>query len=785
MSDLLKKLNEFDRHTLFLASTPDQKIILEAYAKSGHFFDFKLKHPHYLRPRISDDYLLFMKIKYQFDPNVANSIVGAFSCIDALANSSNAKINRLAVIKHDLIKSGKLSFPNINAENCHRIILINRCMIPEFSKEIPTETLFIEEPVFNPAFKFEAKNKDEEYQLIFHEVIRLLENRAKPGQIKIINSTIMDDYQLKKRFKAANIPLTMKKLRVLSEHPLAIEFMHEAVHSGLNHAVKWLLATIATKAEQDEVIARKIVQIINNYSIEDLNENLDLLQYEFDTATYMEPFLENAVTITEIQDLDFGQLNNYLVMNANDESLPAKAIDNDYLSDQEKSSIGLLTSIDSNIEKMTILGDLFSRVRNLSFFYACEEEGNEKRFTDLIFSRPVISKPLESSFFGISYAPKYDFITYAKLRYNLETYGVESEAYARFDATFRNEYAFYNPQFQGLKKTTVDKLIADRIHISASSLKLFNECPFHFLLDQLLKVNPNENSLPIFFGNLTHMILDQISDDKQFDLDSLISQHSGGFPEEIGYKQEIFLEIYAKQTRIIRDYLFDFDQFTKFRTFGNEWSYSYPYDDDRRFVVTGKIDKILTLEDAGTTKAVVIDYKTGNTSYKQEEFESGSSVQLPFYLHLMSKNPDTAHLDPIGFFYQKVQLGRYKAEKNLDPILKILRLNGIIIEDKNAIADLADEKWLQGIRFKQDGSLAKSNRIITKSDMDAILALTECFIDDAVAKIKAGDFAIKPFPPEKNMRISRSCEYCQNSAICHLQSLLPEIDYSEEEDNDD
>jgi len=785
LGDYLAKLKELDRTTLVLASTSDQRIILEAYANSGLFFGFKLKHFRFLDPHTSGDYLYYLKMKYNIDPSVADSLVEIYSQIDVALSSEFSKINLLTEIKNDLVVSGKLSFVDLSQHECKKIILINRNFVSNLPSNLPVETLYLADPVNNPVFKVESTNKEEEYGHILKHVIQLIESSVGLNQIRILNTTCIDEYQLNKCFKAAGIPLAIKKSQILSKHPIAIEFMRLAETDSLETTIDWLLGMDYTGARQNEAVAKKIIQIINDYSVDELTDNLDLLQYELDKATYLPPLYSCAVTISDILDLDFDTNNHYLVLNANDEALPVKAIDNDYLSDHEKIKIGIPSSIESNILKTKELEALFSRVNNLTFFFAKTESEIERRFAELELSRQILDAYNFYSPSMVTYHPKLDILAYAKMRYKLETYGVETEGYARFDATFKDAFSYYDPQFQGLTKSTIEKLIANRIHISASSLKLFNECPFHFLLDQLLKINPGENTLPIFFGNLTHKILDMLATNPDVDIDQLIMDEANHFPEEIAYKKDVFINIYTRQIKIVVDYLSDFEQNTRFKVLGNEWNYSYPYELDSRFVITGKIDKILTLEKEEISKTVVIDYKTGNNSFSQDEFEAGGSVQLPFYLHLLRKNPETAHLDPLGFFYQKVQLGRYKYDKQMDPILKILRLNGLIIEDKTAIYDLADEKWLQGIKFKQDGTLARSNRLITKSDMENIMFLTNSFINNAVMKIKAGDFTIKPLPPKKNMRISKSCEYCMNSSICHLQSIRVEVEQSEEEDNDD
>ncbi len=785
MFDYLAKLNEYDRTTLVLASISDQRSILEAYAKSGLFFDFKLKHPRYLEPHTSGDYLHYMKSKYNFDPSVASSLSEVFSHLDESFDSQNTKLELLTEIKRDLIASGKLSLVDVSKQEYQKIILINRNFVANSPDNIPVETLYLAERVKDPIFLVESTNKEDEYSQVLNHVISLIEKAVALNKINIINSTFMDEFQLKKRFLAANIPLSIKRPQVLSAHPLAIEFMRLADTDCIKSSIDWLLSSNFSDVTQNEVVAKKIIQIINEYSLDKLNENLDLLQFEFDRTTFQLPQFDNAVTMTDIFDLDFEIDKHFLVLNANDEALPVKAINNDYLSDNEKTQIGMSSSVDINILKTGELEELLSRVKNLTFFFAKTEAGVERRFSELKLSRQILALDSSLTQSTVTYHPKLDILTYAKMRYKLETYGIKTEIYERYEETYKKSFSRYNPQFQVLTKSTVDKLIANRIHISASSLKLFNECAFHFLLDQLLKINPGENTLPIFFGNLTHKILDMLAKDSELNIDRLVKEEAAHFPDEIAYKNDVFTDIYLKQIKIVIDYLRDFEKNTRFKILGNEWNYSYHHETDSRFVVTGKIDKILTLEDEKSAKAVVIDYKTGNNSFRQDEFESGSSIQLPFYLHLLRKNPETAYLESLGFFYQKVQLGRYKFEKQTDPILKILRLNGIIAEDKLAIAALADEKWLQGIKFKQDGTLAKSKRLITKADLESILFLTESFINQAVEKIKTGDFAIKPLPPKINMRISKSCEYCLNSSICHLQSLQTEIEQSEEDDNDD
>jgi hypothetical protein len=512
----------------------------------------------------------------------------------------------------------------------------------------------------------------------------------------------------------------------------------------------------------------RVLDMINQYSLSQLVRHPDLFLYEIRKATLSPRPISEAIRSLSLNDLSPDGTTT-LILNCHDASFPPKKLDNEFLSDSDKAILGMETSGEINRRQIEELTQKLERLQHVTLLFSQTEAGTERHAPRLKVSCGIQEDATILDDDGHSYTVHMDYLSYSKKRYDWLTYGIDSSDYARLAATFSNAYQPYNPQFNGLSPTTIQRIITSGIVLSATSLKRYYECPFHFLLSDILKISPQDTTLALFFGNLSHQLIESKESATMTYIEQLANRFKDDFPSDLDQRRSLFLKAYHAQIDPVLTRLLDYSHQSDFVEFASEWTYDYPHPDHPQIRVKGKIDHVRVWTYRNQVYAVVIDYKTGSTQFDDDDFMAGTNPQLPFYLHLLAKSPKTDAFIPSGFYYQRILPGRYETDKTSDPIKKFMMLNGRTLANSDVFHALGgDEDWLKGCKRNRDGSFRTSPRWLGKSDFDQILTQIQSLIDDAVKGIMQGQFPIKPVPPVANQSRSKSCEYCPHQAQCYL-----------------
>lgn len=131
----------------------------------------------------------------------------------------------------------------------------------------------------------------------------------------------------------------------------------------------------------------------------------------------------------------------------------------------------------------------------------------------------------------------------------------------------------------------------------------------------------------------------------------------------------------------------------------------------------GVIDRI----DVAGTRALVADYKSGSTTIKRNEVQTGVNVQMPVYLHA------ARHL-----------------LKQLDPGLQLAG----------------------GLFLHLRGATGSSGSLQTNEKDDALVAAAMTRVAANIAAARRGDFRVEPRLPAANGRCVRYCEFAQ---LCRVK----------------
>ncbi|WP_269477985.1 PD-(D/E)XK nuclease family protein [Hominibacterium faecale] len=187
--------------------------------------------------------------------------------------------------------------------------------------------------------------------------------------------------------------------------------------------------------------------------------------------------------------------------------------------------------------------------------------------------------------------------------------------------------------------------------------------------------------------------------------------------------------------------------------------------------IEGKIDRVDLLDDG---RVKVIDYKTGNETFRVHEAEKGFRLQLMLYL----KAAQQKEREPAGVFYFLISEPSVSAdaikpeelgEKVEQEAKKACKMDGVMVDDPQVIRDIAGDfsgySDVVPIRQTQKGfSGTGAGKLL---DEETFLQLQEK-VDETVSELcqelLSGNIAVKP---KKSGQVS-ACTYCKYKGICQF-----------------
>jgi len=203
--------------------------------------------------------------------------------------------------------------------------------------------------------------------------------------------------------------------------------------------------------------------------------------------------------------------------------------------------------------------------------------------------------------------------------------------------------------------------------------------------------------------------------------------------------------------------------------------------------IEGKIDRVDVLPGENGTKYVkVIDYKSGNETFRQEEARGGYRLQLMLYLQGAVNGVEAA--EPAGVFYfhvgePSVNADGYDSEeladKVADTVEKSFRMNGLMVDDPQVIRSVAGEfdKTSQVIPLsrKKDGTLSKTSEASVLSAEDFQEFRDE--VGETIRKLcqELADGEIKPSP--RKTKTVDACQYCDFKSVCYFDTAFEGCQY--------
>ena len=204
-----------------------------------------------------------------------------------------------------------------------------------------------------------------------------------------------------------------------------------------------------------------------------------------------------------------------------------------------------------------------------------------------------------------------------------------------------------------------------------------------------------------------------------------------------------------------------------YQTIATELSLEHPILDTKESIY-GKIDHVLQHQEH-PNQVVILDYKTGSTGMKREDFSKGTNVQLIAYSYLQEK-ATSSDTQVMGFFHQPIPLGKINKEIHKSVLKEKMKLDGWMIQDPVKIKEITSLDRIKGIQLKNDGSFydRSFNRLFSLQELDELHQEFEMIVKQFIQKRQNGEYTILPLPRKANQKISKSCEYCPHQGVCYL-----------------
>ena len=745
-SNKLKLLNKLNNNKVF----NNNKFITFKELKKKLFFDY------------DDNTLEYIMTKYNVNINIAKIYLDNMYFLKEIDNDKVIFLNKL---KKELDDNKLLIYNPL-----FKKYILNQ-EITIYAKDILTkeEKLILNnlnyKIEYNPTYGFkpyvyEATSIKEELEYICIEIKKLLHKGININNIKLIANKEYYKY-IEYYFKLFNIPINIDNNSSFLSLSISKEFLNLYDNKDIDEVIDILSRKYSNVNELITIINKSIHVKCKRIRKEFIKRDLKLCKVE-------NTLYKDAISIHSLDEV-YDELDYVFLLGFNMGSYPKTVMDDDFLSDNIKTKLGLDTSLELNrINKDNII-KLISNIPNLTISYSLNDFNKVLYPSSLIEDLGLEVKKIDIDK-KVSFSKKYSELEYAMDLDNLYKYNDESKYLKIYQNNLNIPYREYNNKFTNIDNTLLKERLEEGINLSYTSLETYNECSFRYYLAKILNLDVFEESFKTIIGDIVHHIL-EIGINREIDIEKEISLYIKDLDFEFKERELFYIHILSKEIDFLLKYLNEQKKVSSLNNylFETELNVEKEYD-GVNVNFKGFIDKVMSTKYNDKEVIAVVDYKTGDKNIKLDTLEYGLNMQLPIYLYLLKTSDRFKDSIIAGFYIERVLnnvLNRDKV-KSLETIKKDnLRLSGYTNSNETIISILdsnyKDSKMIKGLRFKKDGSFYSTSKVLSNEEMNNLIIKVNEIIDDVIKNIVDGNFNINPkVLGGKNI----SCTYCKFKDIC-------------------
>lgn len=680
---------------------------------------------------------------------------------------NNIKLDKLVSIKNYLKENNLLIYDDLFKNYIkNKKIYIYYEYLNKYQKNIleslNTETIKQNYNNYTPIIH-EFNNITEEIDFVAYSICELLDNNIDINKIKLVN--ISSDYnnELKKIFKFYNIPIDINKKNIYGTK-IVNDFLKH-YEENINNTLKYIEETYDLKNETNKKIYDKLINIINEYVW--CENYLDIKELIINKLknTNIEEKKTNKIEITTLENIKDEYT---FILNFNQGSIPKIYKDEDYIDDKNKEKLGIETSIENNIIEKNKTIKQIKNIKNCIITYKLKTPFASFYPSSIIeeLSDEIIKDHKKNN---ISYSTINDEINLTKKIDNLIKFGIKDETLETLYSNYEIPYNTYDNKYKKINKQNLNNYLNNHLTLSYSSMDNYYHCAFKYYINNILKLNPYEETFATTIGNLFHTVLEKSlreNTDYKIHWDEEVKKLN------LSNKEKFFINNLEKTCKFTLETIKKQNEYSSLTNTKYEEKIEINKDN---LTFKGFIDKLLYKENEDETIVSVIDYKTGSTNIDLNKTYYGLSMQLPTYLYL-ANNSNLKNIKIAGFYLQNI------INKELDE--STLKLNGYSTNNKEILKQFDNSyessNVIKSMRTKSDGEFYSYAKTLNDKEMSNLIKLVEEKINEAYTNILNSNFDINP----KQIGFDNiGCEFCKFKDICFKTEKdlirLKEMDYKE------
>lgn len=728
------------------------KVITLSELKRKYYFDYDNKA------------IYFVSNKYNCIPEIAKIYIENTYFIGDI---NTKKVNFLKEVKEELDTNNLLTYNNLFKEflKGKDIVLYNLKYVDNFYKKIFKElerdsniTSYNDENNESIKELYKANNSEEEVAFICSKITKLIKSGVNINNIKLAN--VKSDYEfiIRKTFKLFNIPINLPSFETIKSTSLVIKFK-ELYNSDISITIEKLKEFINTKEEND--IFKSLISIVNNYLwVNDFELVKDMVFNEIDNIKTPREKLKNAVDVIEFKKELISYEDYVFLIGFNEGVIPVNYKDEDYLSDDEKSKLGLSTSFELNENAMNEVKYSIRNIKHLIVTYPSHNLSSEIYISSSYEKDLFEEKELNISF---NESNAYNKLKLVSEKDENSKFGTVTDDLLKLSSHYKDmKYSSFDNKYKLIDKSKIKNFFNNGLTLSYTSMNDYYMCSFRYYLDYILKINKYEDTFEAIVGTIFHKILSMC-----FECDIDIIRTYESEIEKSNYEfnesEKFFLSILKDELVLVIETIKNQLSYTQLTESMYEKEIVIDVDKDLHIRFKGFVDKILYNKFNGKTVVAIIDYKTGNPNLNINNSIYGLEMQLPVYIYLIKNEIKDVKIG--GFYLQKILNNITDKEKRLDS----LKLQGYTNSDLDIIdkvdSSFNDSKVIKSLRTSSKGFYAYS-KIINDEEIDILNKVVETKIKEASMDILDSKFDINP--KEMNNEVI-GCKFCKYKDICFMK----------------
>ncbi len=604
---------------------------------------------------------------------------------------------------------------------------------------------------------YHFKNIEDEVSFVCMNIIKLCNSGIDLNSIKIVNASNNYNNVFKRLSLLYNIPIEGDKVPLY--YTSASEYLLSNFDSDLPNVINDMYEMY------DNDIVSLIVSVINKYTfVDDKKLVRDMIVHDLKNNYINKSEYVNSCKMCTFDDIDRDDY--VFIVGFEQNSVPKIYRDEEYLSDAECDILGIENTLRKNIISKEKTINIINHTKNVIITYKDDDLGKVCYPSTLIseLNMKVIDEDIT-----FSYSNNYNKYKLCSMLDMYYKYNIHDSNMNRLYNTYNPQYKSYSNKFTGVSFDDVNRILNNNLVLSYSAMEGYNECSFKYYINNILKLDVNEEKFSAFIGTLFHHVL-EVCLKKESDIDKVIDDF-------INDKSFSFKELFYIN-KLRDDIKFAFNTikyqmgYSKFNEFSFENKLLVNKNKKINCVFKGFADKIMFYEYMGRKLAVIVDYKTSDIDVKMDLIDYGINLQLPIYLYLINNIYDNVRV--VGFYIQRVLPSDNKYDKDKELIIRKrenMRLIGYSNIDSDVLSlfdsSYRDSNVIRGLKVNNDGSFNYHSKVISDEEMNNISNKIDSVIDKSIDNILSCDFDINP---KRYKNVNISCKFCKYKDICYMSN---------------